>query len=85
MLCIKSGSHFLNERNNIVCNMKVSRIFNFSRVDYRKTFHKCFFKKKTTKSIHICKLMKLKAIAYSYGTFKTLNNEYQNYQDSITD
>lgn len=29
--------------------------------------------------------MKLKAIAYSYGKVKTLNNEYQKYQDSITE
>lgn len=29
--------------------------------------------------------MKLKAIAYSYGNLKALNNEYQNYQNSITD
>lgn len=73
MLCIKSGSHFLNEHNNIVCNMKVSRILNLSRVDYRKTFHKCFFKQKQKKLIPICKLKKLKPIAYSYGNLKTLN------------
>lgn len=71
MLCIKSGSHFLNEHNNIVCNMKVSRILTFLRVDYRKTFHKCFLKKKTKKLIPICKRKKLKAIAYSYGNLKT--------------
>lgn len=29
--------------------------------------------------------MKLKAIAYSYGNYKTLSNEYKKYLDSITD
>lgn len=41
--------------------------------------------KKQKNLIPICKLLKLKAIAYSYGNLKTINNEYTNYQDFITD